>query len=499
MAGPVTLNVTAFQTSPANSGTTGGGYIIGGSGSLVLTTTSATNTVTIQGNGNTVTAPNNLVSGQLNDANLKLIGADWVTITGFTMQENAANTTTTPGSNDMIEWGIALLYASTTDGAQNDTIQNNTINLNRTYLNSYGIYANATHSPTAPTGSAGATGLAGGNTGLEVYGNSISNVNVGIVVVGTTAAADANTLIDIGGSGGVQANSITNFGTGIPTTTFTNVSGTVNGILVRNTNGFNISYNTITSSAGGTITGTLNGIQIPSASNAPTGTFTNSINNNTISLQTSTTSGAINGIPLPSSSASATATLNVNGNNFTGFGYPTDNFGTVNFITNSSNYQTQSISNNTFTNNSVNTSSTVIIISNGTNLPTGGTKNVNGNSIVGTFSKSLAGGTLTFFSDNGTDAAGTTNNTNNNNFSNITITGATNFNGFLDSNASPNKIVSNNPIGNLRAGSQIPFRPSVLRSIREQRRSAVISFPILALQAEPLPESFAVERQECRP
>ena len=51
----------------------------------------------------------------------------------------------------MTEWGVALLYVTTTDGAQNNTIQNNTITLNRTYQNTFGIYSNSTHSATAVT------------------------------------------------------------------------------------------------------------------------------------------------------------------------------------------------------------------------------------------------------------------------------------------------------------------------------------------------------------
>ena len=146
------------------------------------------------------------------DAIFKLVGADFVTLQGFTMQESAGNVTATT----QLEWGVALLYATTTNGAQNDTIQNNTITLNRTNVNTFGIYSNSTHAATTPTTSASATTTAGANSGMKVYGNTISNVNMGIVVVGPTAAADANTGIDIGGAGGGQANAITNFGTSMP-------------------------------------------------------------------------------------------------------------------------------------------------------------------------------------------------------------------------------------------------------------------------------------------
>ena len=139
-AGGVTLNLLAGnpQTAPA------GGYSITATGTVA-------NQITLQGNGNIITASGALVVGALNDAIFKLIGADHVTLTGFVMQENAANTTTAAASNNMTEWGVALLYATSTDGAQNCTIQNNTIDLNRTYQNTFGIYSNSTHSATTNT------------------------------------------------------------------------------------------------------------------------------------------------------------------------------------------------------------------------------------------------------------------------------------------------------------------------------------------------------------
>ncbi len=94
------------------------------------------------------------------------------------------------------------------------------------------------------------------------------------MVVGPTAAADNNDGLDIGGTTAGTANNITNFGTTGTFSAYANVSGTVNGVLVRNTKNFNVSRNTITSSNGGTTVGTLNGIQVPAFSVAPTGTFT---------------------------------------------------------------------------------------------------------------------------------------------------------------------------------------------------------------------------------
>ncbi|MBK9290016.1 MAG: hypothetical protein IPM52_00035 [Bacteroidetes bacterium] len=454
--GGVTLNLLAGnpQTAPAGSGTTGGGYIIGGTGSALLTTTASDKQVIIQGNGNTITATSSLVTGQLNDAIFKIIGADWITITGFVMEENSANTTTTASSNNMTEWGVAVLYVSTTDNCQNITISNNTIDLNRTYQNTFGIYVNATHSNTAPTTSATATGTNGGNHNLVIKSNNITDVNQGIVVVGPTAAADMNNGVTIGGSTASDGNTITNFGTTRTFSGYANVSGTVNGILMRNSINYSVSRNTVESSAGGVTSGILNGIHQPQFSNVPTGTFTNSINNNGISLRSGVASGAVNGINCPIGSASTTSTMNINNNNFYNFSHTVTASGTITFITNASTHQHCSISNNTFTNITVNTTGSVNFISNNYNAAASGTKNVNNNSIVTAFNKTGAGGTVTLFNDNGGDPSGAVNNTNNNDFSNITVTGSTTIAGISNTNGGfPTKSVSNNVLSNWTGGT----------------------------------------------
>jgi hypothetical protein len=229
-------------------------------------------------------------------------------------------------SNTMTEFGVALFYASTTNGAQNCTIQNNTISLNRTYQNTFGIYSNSTHSATNVTSSATASSVAGSNSGLKVYGNNISNINFGIIVIGPETAANFNTGIDIGGTSAGTGNTISNFGTTLTgLSTFANFTASItsiNGILVRNSIGFNVSYNSITSSNGGISTAatTLRGIFIPAFFSDPTGTFTNNINNNTIALTHGFNSGAIEGIKVEATTGTATSTQNINNNNFTALG-----------------------------------------------------------------------------------------------------------------------------------------------------------------------------------
>jgi hypothetical protein len=437
---------TGTETSPA------GGFVITATGTAV-------NTITINGNGaanSIITAPNPAgTAGALNDAIFKLIGSDYITISGFAMNENAANLTTAAATNNMLEWGVALLYASTTNGSQNCTIQNNSITLNRVYQNTFGIYSNSTHSATTVTTSATATTTAGGNTGLKIYGNTISNVNNGIVVVGPTAAADHNNGIDIGGTGGAQANSITNYGTTGTFSAFANVSGTVNGILVRNSINANISFNTITSSVGGVTAGTLNGIQVPASSTAPTATFTNTINSNSISLKSGLASGAMTGISYPSGSSSATSTLNINSNDFNNWGHTVAASGTIIFITVASVNQFTTINSNTFTNITVNTTGSVTFIAQTFTAPATATKSVIGNQIVTQFSKTGAGGTVLFVTDNGLTVTGAVSNCQNNNFSNMTFTGATTITGlnYTDGGTAPIRTVSGNTFNNITGGT----------------------------------------------
>lgn len=373
ISGPVTISLTAGNPQTAPSG----GYAI----TAILTGASSTNTVTINGNGNTITAPNPAgTAGNLNDAIFKFIGSDFMTLQNFVMNENVLNTTTAAATNNMVEWGVALLYASTTNGAQNITIQNNTITLNRTYQNTFGIYSNATHSATSVTTSATATTAAGANSGTKIYGNTISNVNNGILIVGPTGTADANTGVDIGGTSALTGNTISNYGTTATFSGYANVSGTVYGVYVRNSTGFNISYNSI-SSSNAVSAGTIRAVFIQNASTGVTGTFTNNINNNTISLQ----GGAgvnVDGILVQGTTATATSSLNINNNNFTNFGFATTNTNAVTAISNVGSCLNYTASGNTFTNLSVNCSANFIFFNYNYSMPAGGSQTFNNNSVV---------------------------------------------------------------------------------------------------------------------
>lgn len=381
-AGGVTFNLIAGnpQTAPA------GGYIIGGTGSLVLTSSSAANPITFTGNGNTITAGVQTV-GALNDGIFKLIGADYVTLQGFTMQENAANVVNTPAaSNTMTEWAIALLYVTLTDGSQNNTIQNNTISLNRTYLNTSAIYSNTRHSATAVTTSAEVTAASGSNSNNKVYGNGISNTNYGIVFIGagtTIAAIDSGN--DIGGAGAGTGNTITNWGGGAALTSYVSLTGSNYCVFMNQQINDNFSFNTITSAALTQAVTTGGFLKNYSVAN-PVGTITTTINNNTVQITnnpTTATAGTVIGLNSQGiTTLLSTATMSMNNNTVQNsvVGGSTATTVGLTAITNLSAPGTINMNGNTVLNNAITApTSTTGIIAGITSSGAAGTLNMNNN------------------------------------------------------------------------------------------------------------------------
>ena len=555
-AGGVILNVVAANPQTAPSG----GYNITATGTLA-------NPITITGNSNIVTAFAGQTAGNLNDAIFKLIGSDYVTIQGFTMREDAANTTIAAATNNMTEWGVALLYASLTDGAQNNTIQNNNISLNRTYFNTFGIYSNTRHSATAVTSTAEVTAASGSNSGNKVYGNTISNVNYGITFVGagTTLAAIDNGN-DIGGSSIATGNTLTDWGGGSPLSGYVSVTTSNTGIYLNQQINDNASYNTLTSAAGlatttiqhngvikaysvasplaGTVTtsnlnnnsvnlinspttgqmtgvsaqgmtslstatinmnnnlvtGSVQGAVATSAAfvaifgtsgpgtfningntvrgvttNATTGAFvaiqqqTNgvvnalNINNNKIgdatlgavTFSNATNSGTVGGILVTTTGASGTCAVSITGNDIRGIVNTTTGTGAHTYFSNASVVPSLTMSSNTFTNLSINSTGAINFFLETYSATATGVKNVNNNSIVTGFTRTGTSGAILLVSDNGSSVTGSVSNCQNNNFSNITLTGTASITGlnFTDGGTSPAKNFTGNTFNNWTVGT----------------------------------------------
>lgn len=181
------------------------------------------------------------------------VGSDYVTINQIDLVEAAANTTPTT----QMEVGYGFYRASATDGANNNTVQNCTITLNRNNNTaSSGPRSNATGSvgievmactPSAVGTTISATSIAGASSNNKFYGNTIQNVNFGIALGGFAAAspytlADLNN--DIGGNSLATGNNIINFGGG------SGATSQCGAVFIHNQWSFNISYNTINNNDG---------------------------------------------------------------------------------------------------------------------------------------------------------------------------------------------------------------------------------------------------------
>jgi hypothetical protein len=269
--------------------------------------------------------------------------------------ENPANTVTASGTNTMTEWGVALLHASTTDGAQYNTIQNNTISLNRSYTNTFGVYSNARTNTTVITNNNDVTNsTTGPNHGNKVYGNTISNVNMGVTFIGSATPAFQDVGNDVGGNSALTGNTISNWGGAAAASGYLSNSGTSYCILMNMQTSENVSYNTLTSAVASGTSATFRGIlkSYTTGGSNPTGTFTSNITHNTITLQSAFTSGTFECIKSQDVTAASTVTINIDYNTFSGCAL--SGAGTTSAmvgVNNTSALSVLSVSNNIFKNN----------------------------------------------------------------------------------------------------------------------------------------------------
>jgi hypothetical protein len=287
LAAAVTALNGATITSPVVITLTGNETAPNGTGYYITATGTSTNTITIQGSSSTISAGVNTVAGNM-DAVFKIVGGDYITIQNFTIQENAANTVVATGAtNTMTEAGVLLIHGSVTDGAQNNTIQNNTISLSSAYPNAVGILSTSAStttnaSPGANT-TADATSTAGTNSNNKIYGNTISGVAFGIYFICPPVTATITEAgNDIGGSSITTANIITYGNNTTSSNPWNRAVAASAGVQIRNGAGVNISYNTINTI--GTLTIASTAIRISSGTTPAGVTYTATASNNTITM-----------------------------------------------------------------------------------------------------------------------------------------------------------------------------------------------------------------------
>jgi|GEM_PF-1032067 len=223
-AGGVTFNVNAGHNEAFPNAT---------AGRITTATSSASNPVVFQksgtGNNPSIRAA---AGGGTMDAIIVFNGSDYITFDGIDLLESGTNANTTT----MMEWGFAILKTSPSNGAQNITIRNCTITLNKNNPDSKGIYS-ANHT-VANFNAIPVNNITGTNSNLKIYNNVINNSYMGIHVSGHNATFpytfyDQN--VEIGVDGG---NSISNVG-GAPIDSY--------GIYVRRVNNLKLANNTVTS------------------------------------------------------------------------------------------------------------------------------------------------------------------------------------------------------------------------------------------------------------
>ncbi len=272
---PVEITLNGNETAPI------GGYRITAHGS-------SSNSITIRGISSTIQAFTPQIAGEINNAIFKIIGGDYITIMGFSLMENPANLISNLAINNMTEWGIALLTISTSDGAQYNTIKNNSISLNRTYANTFGIYSNTNHSENFPLTAINITNVDGANSYNNIIGNAISNINHGITLIGSSNSAFHDRGNNIGGNSLLTGNTITNWGGSAALSSYQYNSGTPYCIFLNHQTHDNTSNNTLISPMLSPSL-TLRGIYKRFSASAPIGPFISSINNNIVTINQNTT------------------------------------------------------------------------------------------------------------------------------------------------------------------------------------------------------------------
>lgn len=313
---PVTLTLASGYTETAPVG-----------GFLITKTGTSTNTITIQGfsdsSRNVITAAvptGNSSTGATSyrmDAIFKIVGADYITIQNFAMNENSLCTTNGAiATQRMTEFGVALFAASATDGAQYNTIQNNTITLSNAtiqYQNAIGIFS--TSGSTYTNSNNTATSQAGTNSYNKYYSNTISGVQYGIYLVCSPQTSSIyETGNEIGGSTLSLGNTI-NYGvTNTAVSLGLNLMSTttVSGVFFRNSVGSSTINNSITSNTALTIASS--GVHY--SGTAPTAglTYTSTVSNNTINI---TSSGIVKALGIDFGIGMSTGSLVANNNNIT--------------------------------------------------------------------------------------------------------------------------------------------------------------------------------------
>jgi trimeric autotransporter adhesin len=344
VTGPVTINIASGYTETAPVG----GYTLN-----AIVGSSSVNQITFQKSG---VGANPLItaftgtatpSSLTQDGIWRFIGSDFITINGIDLFDP---NTTVPAT---MEFGYGFCKVSATNGCQNNTIRNCVITMNRVN-NALGAgpalegckgieMVNATSS--AHTTNLTITAVSGANSNNRFYANTIQNCNIGISIIGFSAASPFNLADfnnDIGGFSALTGNTIINFGGG-----GTNAS---NGIVTLAQYNLNVSFNTLNNNNGTGLNhnGVIRGIFLNTATSA-----NGSAISNTITINGGGTTQTIFGINNASGSTASNNTINLNNNVIVNCSYTTATSGVFNAILNSATPSTLNMNGNIINNHNL--------------------------------------------------------------------------------------------------------------------------------------------------
>ncbi len=373
-AGGAIINIVAgnTQTCPTD------GFQLGSA--ILNASLSATNTLAIQGNGNTVNAWSGTRAGSqssgANDGMFVFKGVDYCTVQNLVFQELAGNTTNTLAMENAIAYYNFGITAGSADGCQFNTITGCSFNLNNYAVNGGAVFV----APYQFGGTTAATWTAGSgdvHKNLTVTLNNFANIYSGVVIRGIsgTNAQDFtitnNTLANIGGGATTCYGLYTIYADNIA---FNN--NTASGDLAQTTTNY-IAFTS--TNCGGLIQANNNQITLQNGvtTSSTYGIYLSSniglsrqVNNNTINFGSfpSITSGIIYAVYATYSGGNSSILFEMNGNNISNQTLPPTS-GTMYLLYNSASSggnRSIQLNSNIITNNTKTNSGTIYVLYAGT-------------------------------------------------------------------------------------------------------------------------------------
>lgn len=367
-----------------------------------------------------------------------LSGADFVTIDGIDLNDNASNTTNTM----QMEWGYALLKNSGVDGCHNVTIKNCSITLQKSLGTSvYGVYAGNHNN--VNTSALTVTNFAGTNSNNKFFNNSIQNCYNGIFIGGFNAGApydfyDQNNQVGTDGIS-TRRNQILNYGG------LTTVAYGVNTIYQNNFKCFATYFN---NSGGTNGTNDIYGLYCNTALNANVDIY-----NDTLNLVSAGTSHVMYPIYNNAGGTGAGNTVNIYNNVVSSINYSTATTGGFYGIYDGSTATYHNIYNNKFQNNTHNGTGTYAgIYYAGSSATLVKTVNIYNNLIDGNTKIGTSGTFYGIYESTSPHTINTYSNTINNNNCNASGNSCT-FYGIYNNAAPPFEYIYNNTISNCTSGT----------------------------------------------